>query len=92
MPSPQTSVADPAADFPAHRPGGRLSSSRADMLRSMLPHTLECLKARQAYLIGDDLIEDYVTLDWLEWAGGGLRLTETGRNLCNMVNRRHTET
>lgn len=80
----------PQVDPPAYRPGGKLPSSRAEMLRAMLPHTLECLKARQAHLIGDDIIDDYVSLDWLEWAGGGLRLTETGRNLCNMVNRRTT--
>jgi hypothetical protein len=96
MASPHTPIkaasAAPAADVLAYRPGVRLTSSRSEMLRSMLPHTLECLKARQAHLIGDDLIEDYVSLDWLEWAGGGLRLTETGRNLCNMVNRRTTQT
>lgn len=80
----------PPAETLAIRPGRKLPSSRAEMLRAMLPHTLECLKARQAALIGDDLIADYVALDWLEWAGGGLRLTETGRNLCNMVNRRAT--
>ena len=77
-------------DPPAIRPGRTLPPSRSDMLRAMLPHTLECLKARQANLIGDDLITDYVALDWLEWAGGGLRLTETGRNLCNLVSRRPT--
>ncbi|MGC4061969.1 MAG: hypothetical protein QM749_14395 [Aquabacterium sp.] len=80
----------PPVDPPASRPGRILPSSRAEMLRAMLPHTLECLKTRRANLIGDDLIADYVALDWLEWAGGGLRLTETGRNLCNMVNRRAT--
>ena len=59
-----------------------------EVLRTMLPHTIECLKSRQANLIGDDLIEDYVALDWLEWAGGGLRLTEVGRNLFSAMNRR----
>jgi archaellum component FlaD/FlaE len=80
----------PQVEVMAIRPGRKLATSRAEMLRAMLPHTLECLKTRRANLIGDDLIADYVALDWLEWAGGGLRLTETGRNLCNMVNRRTT--
>jgi len=31
------------------------------------------------------VIADYVALDWLEWQGGGLRLTVTGRNVCNQV-------
>jgi archaellum component FlaD/FlaE len=83
-----TDTHTPTAEIAAVRPGRKLPSSRAEMLRAMLPHTLECLKTRRANLIGDDLIADYVALDWLEWAGGGLRLTETGRNLCNMVNRR----
>ena len=78
----------PQEESLAHRPGRKLPNSRAEMLRSMLPHTLECLKLRRANLIGDDLIADYVALDWLEWAGGGLRLTETGRNICSMAARR----
>ena len=82
---------NPTADAPAFRPGLALGASRADMLRAMLPHTLECLKTRRANLIGDDLIAEYVSLDWLEWAGGGLRLTETGRNLCNAAMRPRAE-
>ena len=30
---------------------------------------------------GDRLIDDYVSLDWLEWNGGALRLTVTGQNV-----------
>lgn len=82
------STPSPSLDYAATRPGQAMPASRAEMLRTMLPHTMECLKARQANLIGDDLIEDYVTLDWLEWAGGGLRLTEIGRNLCSAMTRR----
>lgn len=84
MPSPLS----PSDEYAVSRPGHALSASRADLLRTMLPHTIECLKSRQANLIGDDLIEDYVALDWLEWAGGGLRLTEVGRNLFSAMNRR----
>lgn len=88
MPNTQTPSPHPQADWPALRPGRTLSSARTDMLRAMLPKTQEYLQSRHANLIGEDLIEDYVALDWMEWAGGGLRLTETGRNLCNMVSRR----
>lgn len=86
MPNPLPSPVEPPAAF--LRPGQMLSAARTDQLRTMLPHTMECLKARQAHLIGDDLIEDYVMLDWLEWAGGGLRLTEVGRNVSNGLARR----
>jgi hypothetical protein len=90
MPNPHPPSAEPAAAASAAflRPGHVLSATRTDMLRTMLPHTIECLKARQAHLIGDDLIDDYVALDWLEWAGGGLRLTEIGRNVSNGLLRR----
>lgn len=89
MPNPQPSPLEPVAASAAFlKPGQVLSASRTDMLRTMLPHTIECLKARQAHLIGDDLIDDYVAVDWLEWAGGGLRLTEVGRNVCNGLMRR----
>jgi hypothetical protein len=71
----------------AHRPGQGMPVSRTDMLRAELPRTMECLKTRQAHLIGDDLIDDYVSLDWMEWAGGGLKLTETGRNVWAGINK-----
>lgn len=88
-PRPQTPpLMSPATASELLHGGHVLTASRTDMLRTMLPHTMECLKARQASLIGDDLIDDYVALDWLEWAGGGLRLTEVGRNVCNGMTRR----
>lgn len=62
------------------------------MLRAMLPHTRECLQLRQASMIGDELIADYVALDWLEWWGGGLRLTITGRNMCSQVDKERQPT
>ena len=33
-------------------------------------------------LIDAALIESYVALNWMEWHGGSLRLTVTGRNVC----------
>lgn len=70
------------------RPDLAMSAARTEMLRNLLPHAMACLKARQANLIAEDVIDDYVALDWLEWAGGGLRLTEVGRNVCNAMARR----
>lgn len=67
------------------RPGRKLPDSRAEHLRAMLPQTMDYLKQRRASMIGDDLIADYVALDWLEWQGGDLKLTITGRNLCTQV-------
>lgn len=53
-----------------------------ERLRQALPATVELLKQRQADRISDADIEAYVELNWLEWHGGGLRLTITGRNVC----------
>lgn len=53
-----------------------------DRLRLALPATAEQLKLRQADQIDADDIEAYVALNWLEWQGGGLRLTITGKNVC----------
>ncbi|WP_077000047.1 hypothetical protein [Variovorax sp. KK3] len=53
-----------------------------ERLRAALPATVELLKQRQADRIADADIEAYVSLNWLEWHGGGLRLTITGRNIC----------
>jgi len=53
-----------------------------ERLRLTLPATVDLLHHRQAGKIDDGDIEDYVKLHWLEWHGGGLRLTITGRNVC----------
>jgi len=55
---------------------------RRDRLRLALPATVEQLKLRHADKIDADDIEAYVALNWLEWQGGGLRLTITGKNVC----------
>ena len=44
--------------------------------------TVDLLKRRRAGEIAEASIDDYVTLQWLEWHGGSLRLTTTGENLC----------
>ena len=53
-----------------------------ERLRQALPLTVERLNHRQADMIDDSDIDAYVNLNWLEWHGGGLRLTITGRNVC----------
>lgn len=53
-----------------------------ERLRLALPATAELLQHRQAGQIDGDDIDAYVKLNWLEWHGGGLRLTITGRNVC----------
>ena len=68
------------------------ASSKADAkaaererLRQALPATVGHLRQHQAGQIDDNDIEAYVQLNWLEWHGGGLRLTITGRNVCAQV-------
>ncbi len=53
---------------------------RQDLLASLLA-TVTLLERRRAGEIADGYIEDYVALNWLEWNGGTLRLTETGQNI-----------
>lgn len=58
------------------------AAERRERLRRALPATVELLQSRQADRIDDNDIDAYVSLNWLEWHGGGLRLTITGRNVC----------
>jgi hypothetical protein len=53
-----------------------------ERLRQALPGTVGHLQNHQADRIDDSDIDAYVRLNWLEWHGGGLRLTITGRNVC----------
>ena len=55
---------------------------RRDALRDGLLATVDLLKRRRASDIDEATIEEYVTLNWLEWHGGSLRLTTTGENMC----------
>jgi hypothetical protein len=52
-----------------------------ERLRQALPATVVHLKSHQAGQIDAGDIDEYVKLNWLEWHGGGLRLTITGRNV-----------
>ena len=66
------------------RASSKAASDAADRerLRQALPTTVGYLQHHQAGRIDVDDIDAYVKLNWLEWHGGGLRLTITGRNVC----------
>ena len=59
-----------------------LPQPRQDALRAALPHVADLLQQRRANEIDETVIDDLVTLAWLEWVGGSLQLTTTGINLC----------
>lgn len=59
-----------------------LADTRREALRDELLATVDLLKRRRASEIDASYIEDYVTLHWMEWHGGSLRLTTTGENVC----------
>jgi hypothetical protein len=61
------------------------SSPRREALREALPTTVELLRRRRAADIAERDIDDYVALNWLEWNGGGLRLTAVGENVCKQL-------
>jgi hypothetical protein len=66
----------------SHQP---IPIERRESLRSGLQATADALYRRKASEISDDSIEDYVSLNWLEWWGGTLRLTTTGQNICRQM-------
>lgn len=59
-----------------------------EALRAALLPTVEFLGRRRADLIDTTLIDAYIALHWMEWHGGSLRLTVTGRNVCAQLNQR----
>lgn len=63
---------------------------RRESLRDALPASVDMLQRRRAGDIPSGYIDDYVALQWLEWHGGGLRVTVTGANICRQVVQRLT--
>ena len=59
-----------------------LSLSRQEALRADLPQVADLLHHRRAGEIEVAVIDDMVSLSWLEWLGGSLQLTTTGVNIC----------
>ncbi|KQW00759.1 hypothetical protein [Rhizobacter sp. Root1221] len=62
-----------------------LSAPRREALRSSLLDTVNLLKKRRAADIAPSDIDDYISLEWFEWNGGSLRLTDVGQNVCKQV-------
>ena len=73
---------------PSAQKGRDVQRSHDDVLRSALLPTVEFLRRRRADLIDTTLIDSYVALNWMEWHGGSLRLTVTGRNVCAQLTAR----
>ena len=61
---------------------------RREALRDALLATVDLLHRRRASEIQEDDIDDYVALKWLEWNGGGLRLTASGDTVCRQMRAR----
>jgi hypothetical protein len=75
-------LAKASTSLPTRNPASAAADEARERLRQALPATVNLLKQRQADQIADADIEAYVALNWLEWHGGGLRLTITGSNVC----------
>jgi hypothetical protein len=58
---------------------------RREELRSQLLATVDTLRQRRADLLSDANIDEYVSLDWLEWNGGSLQLTQTGKHVVQQM-------
>ncbi len=58
---------------------------RDEALRGGLLDTVTLLKQHRAAEIVEGYIDHYVSLNWLEWNGGSLRLTVTGDNICKQL-------
>ncbi|MEK8029431.1 hypothetical protein AACH06_01245 [Ideonella sp. DXS29W] len=58
-----------------------LQASRLESLRNSLLESIDMLRRRRANEIPQGDIDDYVSLDWIEWHGGTLRLTVVGENI-----------
>jgi len=64
------------------------SAATHEALMAALPTTVDTLRRRRASEIPAGFIDAYVALQWLEWHGGGLRVTETGLNVCRQLKQR----
>lgn len=63
-----------------------LTAPRQQALRDTLLTTVDLLRRCRAAEVPEGDLDDYVALNWLEWNGGSLRLTEVGDNLCKQLN------
>lgn len=63
----------------------RLTSSRIELLRERLLDVVETLRRRRAGTLSEADLDDYVSLGWLQWHGGGLRPTVMGQALIQRL-------
>jgi hypothetical protein len=77
----------PSTEAPARPPATSVTPAalKRQALRNALLGTVELLQHRQAEQINAKLIDDYVALDWFEWRGGALQITQTGQNICKQI-------
>lgn len=71
-------------------PQSLLGAPRREALRDTLLATVDLLRRCRAAEVPEGDIDDYVALNWLEWNGGSLRLTEVGDNMCKQLTARLT--
>jgi len=58
---------------------------RREHLRDALPSSVDLLWHCRASEIPTGYLDDYVALHWLEWHGGGLRITPSGESVRREV-------
>ena len=56
-----------------------------EALRHALLTAVDALHRRRADQISEAQIAAFVALYWMEWNGGSLQLTQTGKNVCDQV-------
>lgn len=57
-------------------------AQRREALRQALQASVDLLYRRRASAIPEGYIDDYVSLNWLQWCGGDLKLTPLGQDIC----------
>lgn len=62
-----------------------MTPTRKASLRTLFAAAVDMLNRRRAAEIPEPDIDAYVSLDWLEWHGGSLRLTTTGEDICRQL-------
>lgn len=63
----------------------RFTDARWQALLAALPATVDRLWRRRADEVPEGFLDDYVTLQWMVWNGGTLKLTDTGRNVVRLL-------
>lgn len=62
-----------------------MTSIHQALLKTLFTAVVDKLHRRRAAEIPEADIDGYVSLDWLEWHGGSLRLTTMGENVCRQL-------